>query len=137
MVINYNNEAHPGVIIDAEGNIVKVNCVHRNGINRFHWPRLHEDLCLYNCWQVISLIPDSQSLSKQPVQSVCICGPTTAELSLVSERVLSLQLNVIPSLCSFTLESHINGSFWASLFSGYLQVEWVEPVCSTGNFPPT
>ncbi len=34
-IVNYDNEAYPGVIMDVEGHSVKVKCMHRNGVNKF------------------------------------------------------------------------------------------------------
>lgn len=67
-VVNSDNKAYSGVIIDAEGHSVKVKCMHRNGINKFHWPSLRDDICWYHDWQVLCLIPEPQALNKRSVQ---------------------------------------------------------------------
>lgn len=67
-VVNYDNEAYPGVIMDAEGHSVKVKCMHHNGINKFYWPSLQEDICWYHDGQVLFQIPEPQALIKRSVQ---------------------------------------------------------------------
>ncbi|KAK1896542.1 Glucose-6-phosphate 1-dehydrogenase [Dissostichus eleginoides] len=67
-VVNYDNEAYPGFIMDAEGHSVKVKCMHRNGINKFHWPSPREDICWYYDWHILCLIPEPQALNKRSVQ---------------------------------------------------------------------
>ena len=63
-VVNYDNEAYPGVIRDVEGHSVKVKCMHRYGINKFHWPSLRDDICWYHDWQVLCLIPEPQAVKQ-------------------------------------------------------------------------
>ena len=67
-VVNYDNEAYPGVIRDVEGHSVKVKCMHRDGINKFHWPSLRDDICWYHDWQVLCLIPEPQAVNKRSVR---------------------------------------------------------------------
>lgn len=64
-VVNYDNEAYPSVIRDAEGHSVKVKCMHRLGINKFHWPSLWDDICWYHDRQVLWLW---QALNKRSVR---------------------------------------------------------------------
>ncbi|MEQ2206494.1 hypothetical protein XENOCAPTIV_030133 [Xenoophorus captivus] len=56
-VVDYDNEAYPGVIKDAEGNTVKVKCMHHTGINKFHWPSLREDMCWYHVPTGTNMVP--------------------------------------------------------------------------------
>ncbi|KAJ8334000.1 hypothetical protein SKAU_G00413190 [Synaphobranchus kaupii] len=67
-VVNYYNDAYPGVIMDVEGHNVKVKCLHRNGINKFHWPSLREDIYWYHDCQILCLIPEPQALNRRSLQ---------------------------------------------------------------------
>lgn len=68
-VVKYDKQVYPGVIMDVEGESVKVKCMHRNGINKFYWPSPCEDICWYHDWQVLCLIAEPQALNKR---SVCV-----------------------------------------------------------------
>lgn len=67
-VVNYDNEAYPGIIIEVEEHNIMVKCMHRNGINKFFWRSPREDVTWYADRQILCLIPEPQVLNKRSVQ---------------------------------------------------------------------
>uniref|UniRef100_A0A0E9P581 Uncharacterized protein n=1 Tax=Anguilla anguilla TaxID=7936 RepID=A0A0E9P581_ANGAN len=61
-VVNYEDEGYPGIITEVQEKIVKVKCMHRNGINKFFWPSPREDITWYADRQIVCLIPEPQVL---------------------------------------------------------------------------
>lgn len=67
-VVNYEDEAYPGIIIKVEEHTIMVKCMHRNGINKFFWPSPREDITWYADQQILCLITEPQALNKCSVQ---------------------------------------------------------------------
>ena len=83
-VVNYDNEAYPGVM-DAEGHIVKVKCMHRNEVSLAKSPGGH---LLVSWWA--DTLPNTRTAGSEQALctdwSVCleVCGTATLELSHIS-----------------------------------------------------
>lgn len=67
-MVNYDNKAYPGIIIEVEEHNIMVKCMHRNGINKFFWRSSREDITWYADRQILCLIPEPQVLNKRSVQ---------------------------------------------------------------------
>lgn len=67
-VVLYDDNPYPGIIMAVEENNVQVNCMHRNGINKFFWPCPRRDLSWYVESQVLCLIDEPRALNKRSVQ---------------------------------------------------------------------
>ena len=66
-VVNYDNEAYPGIVIELEEHNVMVKCMHRNGI-KFFCSSPREDVTWYAEKQILRLIPEPQVLNKRSEQ---------------------------------------------------------------------
>ncbi len=59
-IVNYDGEPYPGIILEVEED-VRVKCMHKNGTNKFYWPR--EDW--YRSWyrddQIICLMKEVEA----------------------------------------------------------------------------
>ncbi|XP_034095757.1 uncharacterized protein LOC117562089 [Gymnodraco acuticeps] len=64
-VIKYDDDVYPGIIMDVEGDSIQVKCMHRNGVNKYLWPRPREDVSWYAEEQLICLIPEPKALNKR------------------------------------------------------------------------
>ncbi|XP_034097172.1 uncharacterized protein LOC117563112 [Gymnodraco acuticeps] len=64
-VIKYDDDVYPGIIMDVEGDSIQVKCMHRNGVNKYFWPRPREDVSWYAEEQLICLIPEPKALNKR------------------------------------------------------------------------
>lgn len=60
-VIKYDDDVYPGIII-------QVKCMHRNGVNKYFWPRPQEDVSWNAEEQLLRLIPEPKALKKRSVQ---------------------------------------------------------------------
>lgn len=67
-VINYDNDAYPGIILEVEEESVLVKCMCRNGINKFYWPSPREDINWYADQQIICFIQEPQPVNKRSLQ---------------------------------------------------------------------
>lgn len=67
-VVRYDDDPYPGIIMAVEENNIQVNCMHRNGVNKFFWPCPRRDLSWYVDSQVLCLIEEPQALNKRSVQ---------------------------------------------------------------------
>lgn len=63
--VRYDDDPYPGIILEHN---VKVKWMHRNGINKFFWPSLREDVNWYEDDQIMCLIPEPLPVSKQSVE---------------------------------------------------------------------
>ncbi|CAK6955727.1 cyclin-dependent kinase 2 [Scomber scombrus] len=43
-VVNYDNDAYPGIIVEVEEQNILIKCMNCNGINKFYWPSPREDI---------------------------------------------------------------------------------------------
>ncbi|KAL7407295.1 hypothetical protein ABVT39_006367 [Epinephelus coioides] len=46
-VVRYDDDPYPGIIMAVEENNIQVNCMHRNGVNKFFWPGPRKDVSWY------------------------------------------------------------------------------------------
>lgn len=46
-VVNYDDKACPGIIIEAEEHNIMVKCIHWNGLNKLYWPSPRKDVTWY------------------------------------------------------------------------------------------
>ncbi|KAJ4924841.1 hypothetical protein JOQ06_003791 [Pogonophryne albipinna] len=67
-VIKYDDDVYPGIIMDVEEDSIQVKCMHRNGVNKYFWPRPREDVSWYAEEQLLCLIPEPKALNKRSVQ---------------------------------------------------------------------
>ncbi|XP_041847696.1 uncharacterized protein LOC121644062 isoform X2 [Melanotaenia boesemani] len=67
-VVMYDDDPYPGIILAVEDNNIQVNCMHRNGINKFYWPGPRKDVNWYADSQVLCLTEEPQVLNKRSVQ---------------------------------------------------------------------
>jgi hypothetical protein len=65
-VVTYNGKPYPGKIVSIDENDAEVDCMHfignRFNSNRFFWSENVKDICFYQFDNIISLIPEPQSL---------------------------------------------------------------------------
>ncbi|KAL3045294.1 hypothetical protein OYC64_013538 [Pagothenia borchgrevinki] len=54
--------------MDVEEDSIQVKCMHRNGVNKYFWPRPREDVSWYADEQLLCLIPEPKALNKRSVQ---------------------------------------------------------------------
>ncbi|KAL7379514.1 hypothetical protein ABVT39_000587 [Epinephelus coioides] len=66
--VGYDDDPYPGIILEVEEHNVKVKWMHRNGINKFFWPSLREDVNWYEDDQIMCLIPEPLPVSKRSVE---------------------------------------------------------------------
>ena len=66
-IVQYDNKAYPGVILESDESDVTVECMHKIGTkydqNRFFWPRKIKDICAYSYKDILTLIPAPERLS--------------------------------------------------------------------------
>jgi hypothetical protein len=67
-IVNYNEQPYPGIILEVEEHNVKVKCMHRNGVNKFYWPRTRDDINWYGDDQIVCLMPELLTVNKRSVQ---------------------------------------------------------------------
>ena len=66
-IVQYDNKAYPGVILETDESDVTVECMHNIGTkydrNRFFWPSKIKDVCAYSYTDILTLIPAPERLS--------------------------------------------------------------------------
>ncbi len=67
VVVQYDGEPFPGLVVDVDDGEIEVKCLHKNGHNRFFWPRI-EDKIWYSMDQLVAIIPEPQSVTQRHVQ---------------------------------------------------------------------
>lgn len=67
-MVKYDDDHYPGIIINVEDDNIQVNCMHRNGINKFFWPGPRKDISWYADNQIVCLIKEPQALNKRSLQ---------------------------------------------------------------------
>ncbi len=67
-VVNYDDEAYPGIISEVEEHNIMVRCMHQNRTDKFFWPNPRDDVRWYADQQSLCLIPQPQVLNKCSVQ---------------------------------------------------------------------
>ena len=80
-VVTYNGKPYPGKIVSIDENDAEVDCMHfignrfknRFNSNRFFWPEKVKDICFYPFDNIVSLIPEPQTISDHGRSSRHFC----------------------------------------------------------------
>lgn len=96
MVVNYDNDAYPGIIVEVEEQKILVKCINCNGINKFYWTSSREDINWYADQQMICLITKPQAVNKHSVQ---VYTPSWKYVRELLKSVESFTLIILQSLC--------------------------------------
>lgn len=69
VLVQYDNEPYPGVVIDCDDDEVYVRCMHRVGRDlkscSFYWPKAVKDECWYSIEDVLAIIPQPHAVGRK------------------------------------------------------------------------
>lgn len=67
VIVKYDDNVYPGVVLDSDETEVKVKCMYKVGFNRFLWPK-RDDVIWYKMSDVLAVIPEPTPVTKRHLQ---------------------------------------------------------------------
>jgi hypothetical protein len=64
VVVRYDGNLYPGIVIDEDHEDVQVKCMHKIGRNRFFWPS-YDDICWYSKDDLVCELPEPEKVTQR------------------------------------------------------------------------